>query len=144
MEKYLEKLTRLSDKAGTLGSLTAALGCASCFPALGYLAGSIGLGFLSRYEGIFINTLLPLFAVIALASQVIAFFTHRCRYRVIAGTTGPILILLTLYPLWSYHWSTYLLYTGLLLMLVSSAWDLFMPARKVCPKHNDYSQDGVT
>ena len=58
--------SRLFDKTGALGSLIAAMGCASCFPALGALAASVGLGFLAQFEGIFINTLLPLFAAIAL------------------------------------------------------------------------------
>lgn len=125
-------ITRLFDKTGTFGALTAAMGCASCFPALGSLASGLGLGFLAQYEGIFVNTLLPVFASIALAANILAFFTHRIWYRGLAGIAGPIMVLLTMYPLWFYDWSTYLLYTGIALMIAVSIWDIVSPAHKIC------------
>ena len=125
-------LTSLFDKTGTLGALTAAMGCASCFPALGSLAASLGLGFLAQYEGIFVNTLLPLFAAIALAANVFSYVSHKIWYRTLAGITGPSMVLLTMYPLWFYNWSTYLLYAGIALMLVVSIWDIVSPPNKVC------------
>ena len=128
----INSITNVSDKAGSLGTLTAAMGCVSCFPALGSLASSIGMGFLAQYEGIFINTLLPLFAAIVLASHVISFFSHKCWYRGVAGISGPTMVLLTLYPLWFYNWSTYLLYVGIALMLIVAIWDIVYPARKTC------------
>ena len=64
-------MTSLFDKTGALGALTAAMGCASCIPALG---ASLGLGFLAQYEGIFVNTLLPVFAAVALAANLYSFF----------------------------------------------------------------------
>jgi len=54
------------EKLGSLGTIVSAMGCAACFPALASLGASIGLGFLSAYEGVFINKLLPLFAIIVL------------------------------------------------------------------------------
>ena len=38
------------------------MGCAMCFPAIASLGAAIGMGFLSQWEGLFINTLLPFFA----------------------------------------------------------------------------------
>ena len=125
-------ITSLFDKTGVLGTLTATLGCASCFPAMGSLASAIGLGFLAQYEGIFINTLLPVFATIALVANVIAFFSHKIWYRTLAAIAGPIMVLLTLYPLWFYAWSTYLLYAGIVLMLLVSIWDITSPPAKTC------------
>ena len=125
-------ITSLFDKTGSLGVLTAALGCASCFPALGSLGAAIGLGFLHQYEGIFLNTLLPLFAVFALAANVYAYFNHKIWYRTVIGISGPTLILLTMYPLWAYDWSTDLFYLGVVLMLMVSVWDIVSPAHKVC------------
>ncbi len=125
-------ITSLFDKTGSLGVLTATLGCASCFPALGSFGAAIGLGFLHQYEGIFLNTLLPLFALFALAANIYAYFNHKIWYRTLAGITGPIMVLLTMYPLWTYDWSTYLLYAGIALMLTVSLWDIFSPAHKVC------------
>jgi len=125
-------LTSLFDKTGALGTLTATMGCASCFPALGSFGASIGLGFLHQYEGLFLSTLLPLFAAFALAANVISFISHRIWYRGLAGIAGPGMVLLTMYPLWSYSWSTYLLYTGIGLMLIVSIWDIASPPHKVC------------
>lgn len=125
-------LTSLFDKTGALGSLTAAMGCASCFPALGSLGASLGLGFLTQFEGIFLSTLLPIFAAIALAANLFAFFLHKIWYRTLAGIIGPTMVLLTMYPLWAYYWSTWLLYTGIALMLIVSIWDIVSPPHKVC------------
>ncbi len=126
------RITSLFDKTGAIGALTAAMGCASCFPALGSLGAALGLGFLAHYEGLFINTLLPVFAGIALAANLFAFFSHKIWYRTLAGITGPTMVLLTMYPLWTYDWSTYLLYAGIALMLIVSIWDIVSPPGKAC------------
>lgn len=128
----LNAITRIFDKTGALGALTAAMGCASCFPALGSLAGVLGLGFLAQFEGLFINTLLPLFAAIVLGTNIMAFLIHKVWYRALAGISGPVMVLLTLYPLWSYSWSTYLFYFGIAAMLAVAIWDIVSPAHKVC------------
>ncbi len=120
------------DKAGALGVFTAAIGCASCFPALGSLGAALGMGFLAHYEAAFINTLLPVFAGIVLAANVFSYFSHKIWYRTLAGISGPTLVLLTMYPLWTYDWSTYLLYAGIVLMLMVSIGDVFFPAGKIC------------
>lgn len=125
-------LASLFDKTGSLGVFTATLGCASCFPALGSFGAAIGLGFLHQYEGLFLNTLLPLFALFALGANLYAWFNHKIWYRALAGIAGPVMVLLTMYPLWAYDWSTYLLYAGIALMLIVSLWDIFSPAHKVC------------
>jgi mercuric ion transport protein len=122
----------LLDKTGAIGTLTAAMGCASCFPALGSLGAALGLGFLAQFEGLFINTLLPIFAAVALAANIFSYFSHKIWYRTLAGMTGPTMVLLTLFPLWVYGWSTYLLYAGIALMVVVSIWDMVSPPRKVC------------
>ena len=125
-------LTRLVDKTGVFGTITAAMGCAACFPALGQIAAVIGLGFLAEYEGIFLNTLIPAFAWLVLVANILLFVFHQQQLRLAVGTIGPVMVLLTLYPLWPYAWSTYLFYLGLLLMLVAATWDLFQPVNKTC------------
>ena len=125
-------ISRLLNKSGSLGGIVAAMGCASCFPALGSLSAALGLGFLASYEGLFINTLLPLFAVIVLCTAVISFIGHKRWSRFIAGLIGPTMVLLTLYPLWTYNWSTYLFYIGLLVMFFISMWDIVSPAHRIC------------
>lgn len=131
-EIEMQWISRLFDKTGAIGALVAAMGCASCFPALGSLGAALGLGFLAQYEGLFINTLLPVFAAIALAANIFSYFSHKVWYRTLAGIAGPVMVLLTMFPLWQYDWSTYLLYTGIAVMLVVSVWDIVSPPHEVC------------
>lgn len=131
-QRLLRNIVRATDKTGAFGAIIAALGCASCFPLLGGLAATVGLGFLAQFEGTFINTLLPIFAWLALLANLIAGLQHRHVWRMLAGMTGPALVLLTLYPWWRYGWSTYLFYLGLLLMLVIAIWDWLSPPGKIC------------
>ena len=132
LNALLNRLTRYTDKTGALGAIIAAMGCASCFPLLGSFAAALGLGFLAQFEGVFINTLLPIFAWLALIANIIAAANHRRWLRLLAGITGPALVLLSLYPWWSYGWSTYTFYLGLVLMLGVAIWDWISPANKVC------------
>lgn len=127
----MNSFSRLFGKTGALGTLIAAMGCASCFPALGSLAAALGLGFLAQFEGIFINTLLPVFAAIALGANLLSFLSHKIWYRTLAGITGPSMVLLTLYPLWTYDWSTNLLYAGIVIMMLVSFWDILSPAKRL-------------
>ncbi len=122
----------LIEKAGSVGALVAAMGCAACFPALASLGASIGLGFLSVYESVFINKLLPLFALIVLVSNLVAWVSHRDYIRLIWGLLGPLMVLATLYLFWTDNWSTYMFYTGLVLMLAVSIWDIILPPTKTC------------
>ncbi len=73
--------TRVFEKLGSLGVVVSALGCAGCFPALGALGATLGLGFLSQYEGLFINTLLPLFALVVLLLNAFTWARHRVFWK---------------------------------------------------------------
>jgi len=126
----------LFSKTGVFGAIVAAMGCASCFPALGALAASLGLGFLAQFEGLYINTLLPIFAWVALTANIISFLSHRRWLRVAVGSAGPVMVLLTLYPLWAYGWSTYLFYAGLLIMMAAALWDIISPPSRLCEMSN--------
>jgi len=126
------RFTTLFDSTGALGAIVAAMGCASCFPALGALGASLGLGFLHQYEGVFINTLLPVFAGIALAANVFSWFRHRKHWRGLASIVGPSMVLATFYLFWTDNWSTYMFYAGLVLMMVVAIWDIVSPPLKTC------------
>lgn len=126
------RVISLFDKTGALGAIVAAMGCASCYPALGALGAAVGLSFLAQFEGVFINTLLPVFAAIALAANLLAWFSHRKLLRLLAGIAGPSMVLATPYLFWTDNWSTYLFYAGLVLMLVVSIWDITSPPNKTC------------
>lgn len=131
---------RLTEKLGSAGVIVSALGCTACFPALGALAATLGLGFLSGFEGAFINKLLPLFAGVVLIANVFGWWIHKSHLRGSISVIGPIGILATLYPLWSYGWSTYLFYFCLTLMLFVSIFDLVNPHRKSCSIESHYHE----
>jgi mercuric ion transport protein len=126
------KLSAISEKVGSLGTIVSAMGCASCFPVLGALGATLGLGFLAQFEGLFINTLLPLFAVVALLSVLLGWWSHRRHLRGLLGVIGPLLVLATLYLFWTEDWSTNMFYVALTLMFGVSVWDLVDPPRPVC------------
>lgn len=126
------RITSIFDKTGSIGAIVAAMSCASCFPAIAALGSAMGLGFLSEYEGLALNTLIPVFAGIALVANLISGLFHRRWFRLLAGIVGPSMVLATLYPFWVYDWSTYMFYAGLLIMLVVSIWDIVSPPGRVC------------
>lgn len=125
------KFTAISEKIGSFGTIISAFGCASCFPVIGSLGAMIGLGFLAKYEGLFMNTLLPLFTVIALVSLAMSWWSHRQHFRGILGIAGPLLVLVAIYLLRN-NWSTYVFYMALALMLVVGLWNLVSPPDKKC------------
>ncbi len=125
--------TRIADKAGVLGSIVSAMGCAVCFPALASLGAALGLGFLSHFEGLFIRILLPAFAGIALLAQVVGGWQQRRWRRAALGATGPVLVLAAVFVMRaSGHRTGWLLYPGLLLMVAVSIWDVFWRPRNAC------------
>lgn len=132
MKQTLHVFTRIGDKAGSLGAVMSAMGCAMCFPAIASLGAAIGFGFLSQWEGMFINTLLPFFAWVALVVNGLGWFSHRQWHRTALGVLGPILLLLSLYPWFQYGWSAYVTYSALGLMVAVSIWDLIRPGNRRC------------
>jgi len=125
-------VTRAADKAGLVGSIASAMGCASCFPAIASLGAAIGLGFLSQYEGLFIRILLPAFAGIALFANAIGWLNHR-QWRRTLGLIGPVLVLMAVFVMRAYgERSGWLLYPGLAVMMSVSIRDMFSPAQHVC------------
>jgi len=132
MEKLFTWVTRIGDKASSAGALVSAMGCAMCFPAIASLGAAVGLGFLSQWEGLFINTLLPLFAWVALLINGLGWLSHKQWHRSLLGLIGPSLLLLSLYPLFRYSWSSYVTYSALAMMVAVSIWDIASPANRHC------------
>lgn len=129
----VEMIGRFLEKFSSAGVWFSALSCTACFPALGALGAVLGLGFLSVFEGIAINILLPIFAGLALLANSYNWYQHKRTLRGILSTIGPILVILTLYPWWQYGWSTYVFYSAIGLMLAMSIYDWVKPARRaVC------------
>lgn len=123
------RITRVANKAGALGGIVSAMGCASCFPAIAGLGAAIGLGFLSQYEGLFIGVLLPVFAGIALLANATAWLNHRQWQRTALGVIGPLLVLAAVHLTVGWR-SEALLYVGLAFMVGVSIWDFVSPGKR--------------
>ncbi|ALY42797.1 organomercurial transporter MerC [Burkholderia vietnamiensis] len=128
----MKPIARIADKAGALGTLVSAMGCAMCFPALASLGAAIGLGFLQQYEGLFISRLLPLFAALALAANALGWLRHRQWHRSLLGMVGPAIVIVGAVWLLGTAWMRPLVYTGIALMAVVSVWDLVSQANRRC------------
>ena len=95
-------------------------------------APAAGLGFLGEYEGLFLNTLLPLFAAVALVANAVGWFRHRQWHRSLLGMIGPAIVLAAMLLFFGHWWTARLLYTGLAFMVGVSLWELLSPANKRC------------
>lgn len=135
-ERIIATFTRAGEKSGAFGGVVAAMGCAVCFPALASLGAAIGLGFLTQWEDLFMSTLIPLFAWVALLASALGWFSHRQTHRSLLGMAGPTLVLLSLYPWFIYPWFKITLFAGLILMVVVAIWDLMSPSHKRCKIDN--------
>lgn len=131
----MKPIAHIADKVGAFGSFISGMGCAMCFPALASLGVAIGLGFISRWEPVFVR-ILPIFAFIALLANALGWLCHRQWHRSLMGSIGPLTTLI--------GWATFVcglfakdiargvLYAGLVLMLAVSIWDLISPAHRRC------------
>jgi len=131
-DKFILIFTRIGDKSGAFGGVVAAMGCSMCFPALASLGAAIGLGFLTQWEDLFMSTLIPLFAWVALLANALGWFSHRQWHRSLIGMAGPTLVLLSLYPWFIYPWFKVTLFAGLILMVIVAIWDLMSPSHRRC------------
>ena len=117
--------TSIASGGGTIGAIFAAMSCVACFPALASLASALGLGFLGQFEGSSIRYVLPLFALVGLAANIIGGLRRRGWVRMALGIIGPLLVLAAAVLMATYGMPTeWLLYPGLILMIVIAIWDL--------------------
>ena len=128
----MEWITRATEKAGVVGTVVSAAACTACFPALASLGAAMGLGIFARYEGLFMTTLLPLFAAVAVGANALGWLRHRQWHRSLLGMIGPTIVLAALLLFPGQEWFAELMYTGLSCMVGVSVWDLLSPANKRC------------
>jgi len=129
------QIRKILSPISNLGVLIAASSCGFCFPALGALGASLGLGIFSQFEGAFINYLLPIFAGISLLIAIISWIQYPKNIRLALAMVGPIIVLATLYLFWSYSWRNILFYSGLIIMVVIAISNLVWPPVQSCKKN---------
>ncbi len=132
LENHTTRWASWTSKSGAVGVVLATFGCASCFPAAAALGSALGLGFLGQFEGLFINSLLPIFAGLVAVVNVVWFLQHRRWWRLVAALAGPAMVLATLYLFWTDDWSTWLFYLGVVLIFAVSVWDMWSPPGRQC------------
>lgn len=116
--------TRIVGSTGTIGAVIAAMSCTACFPVLASLASALGLSFLAQFEGPSIRYILPVFALTGLAANIIG-GRSRGWARMALGVVGPLLVLAAALCMAIYGMPTeWLLYPGLVIMIVVAIWDL--------------------
>lgn len=103
-----------------------------CFPAIASLGAAIGLGFLQQYEGLFVSRVMPLFAALAFLANALGWLKHRQWHRTLLGVIGPAMVLAGGFWLLGTAWMRPLVYTGIVLMIAISIWDLAWPAHRRC------------
>lgn len=134
--------TRVVDNAGVVATIVGSFSCVACFPAIASIGAALGLGFMSRWEGVSVRYLIPLFAVIVLAANVAGWRSHRDWRRLFVGVAGPILALIGAFGLMGVLGFTHgflpaniargVFYAGLAVMIISAAWDWVRPAKGRC------------
>ncbi|TAL72735.1 MAG: organomercurial transporter MerC [Rhodanobacter sp.] len=126
----------MADKVGVAGSLVSAMSCSMCFPAMASIGAVIGLGFLARWESVFVHVLIPAFVLLALLANALGWLSHRQWRRSALGCIGPLVALIG----WLAFVGGWLptddargvLYAGLVVMLLAAIWDLVSPASRRC------------
>lgn len=129
-------VSRFIDKTGVVGAIVGSFSCAVCFPAAASLGAAVGLGFLSRWEGLFVHWLIPLFAAVALLANLIGWFSHRQWHRSLLGALGPAMALVGVFGL-THHalakdFARGIFYAGLVVMFLAALWDIVNPANRHC------------
>ncbi len=126
----------VADKVGVAGSLVSTMSCAMCFPAMASIGAAIGLGFLTRWESVFVHVLIPVFVLLALLANASGWLSHRQWHRSLLGSIGPVVALIG-WLAFVRGWlqadgARSVLYTGLITMLLAAVWDLVSPSSRRC------------
>lgn len=126
----------VADKVGVAGSLVSTMSCAMCFPAMASIGAAIGLGFLTRWESVFVHVLIPVFVLLVLLANASGWLSHRQWHRSLLGSIGPVVALIG-WLAFVRGWlqadgARSVLYTGLIIMLLAAVWDPVSPSSRRC------------
>lgn len=129
-------ITRIIGRTGVIGAIVGSFSCAVCFPAAAGLGAAIGLGFLSRWERLFVHWLIPIFSSVALLAAAAGWLFHRQWKRTLLGTIGPVMVLVGVLALTGHvlgkESARGIFYAGLVIMFLAAIWDILNPANRRC------------
>ena len=119
------KVAQHLDKVGSIGAIVAASFAPCCFPFLGVMAATLGLGALVQFAPQLQYAIQVLVAV-ALAGSCFAYLSHRLVWPLTIAVVGTFLIFFHYYA----TFSTPLVYTGFGLLLLSGAWNTVLNTKR--------------
>lgn len=110
------------DKLGTAGLFLTAFLSPCCFPLFAFVATTLGLGNSELFGG-WTMWIFQAMVLLSVAGLYLAYRKHRYPYPLLVAVSGGILILYAYHFNESDYW-TYILYTGMFLLLASTIWNM--------------------
>ena len=115
------KVAQHLDKVGSIGAIVTASLVPCCFPLLGVIAVTLGLGTLEQFVPQ-LQYAIQILVAVALAGSYFAYRSHRIIWPLIIAVVGAFLIFFHYYA----TFSTPLVYTGFGLLLLSGVWNTIL------------------
>jgi hypothetical protein len=106
------------DKVGTFGAIVSAALAPCCFPLLGVIATSLGLGAFEKFSPQ-LQYAVQVFVILAVVGSMVMYRAHRRSLPFILSIIGAILCFIHYYLIFSEP----LIYTGFTLLVVSGFWN---------------------
>lgn len=122
MKNSNRAVTPYIDKLGTAGLFLTAILSPCCFPLFAFVATMLGLGNSELFGG-WTMWIFQAMVLLSVAGLYLAYRKHRYLYPLLAAVSGGILILYAYHFNESDYW-TYILYTGMFLLLAATIWNM--------------------
>jgi hypothetical protein len=122
------KNSSAAENTGVVGAGLFAVFCPVCWPAIGALFSSIGLGALVSFSAI--RPLIALFALLAVWGYVKSYQTHKKAIALWLGILSAIYTVVIYWTLGSAYW----IYLGIAGMIIAAVMDVRF--KKTCPAPN--------
>lgn len=119
----MRRFLAILDRIGSVGALISAIAAPCCFPIFAVVGTAVGLGVLDRFEGPVLYTFQG-FVLLSLIGFITAFLRQRRIAPLLLGIASAASIFYALHL----DFSSVALYSGLAGLLVTTAWNYFMPS----------------
>ncbi len=119
----MKRFLAILDRIGSVGALLSAIAAPCCFPIFAVVGTAVGLGVLGRFEGPVLYTFQG-FVLFSLIGFITAFLRQRRIAPLLLGIASAASIFYALHL----DFLPVALYSGLAGLLVTTAWNYFMPS----------------